>query len=158
MPYWFTLVSSTVFYIIAWRMPKRLRPDEVYSTAVFAVWLNTFADMFLMYKLHLYGYFSNRITPVFTSFLWTLLFLLAVFPPVSTIFLNYYPYGRHWPAHVGYVLVWSLLAVGYEWLSLQTGVLQYRHWHLWYSAVLYPWILWIAAGNLALLRKLHQRP
>ncbi|MCL6637846.1 MAG: hypothetical protein K6T26_07840, partial [Alicyclobacillus sp.] len=89
--------------------------------------------------------------------LWTLLYLLAVFPPVSTVYLNFYQYGRRWPVHVGYVAVWSVFAVLYEWLSVKTGVLQYRHWHLSYSAALYPWILWMTAGNLALLRKLQQR-
>ncbi len=151
MAYLFVAASIVCFWGIVIAMPKRLPWSEQYACALFALLFNILVDMFFDVGYNFYGYFSKGAD-------WqTLIFLFGVFPPLSMIFLNFYPEHRRWFAKVLYVLMWVGISVFYEWLSLTSGLLYYNQWRLWYSAVMYPAILVVALVNLHVIRTIRRR-
>lgn len=128
-------------------MPKRMTRLEIYCTSLSSVLINVLIDVYLDMHMHLYNYFDPGIDYV------ALIYNFAIFPPISTIFLNYFPFSRHVWSKVKYLAGWTCFALGYEFLSTRTGVLTYSGWHLWYSAFVYPAAQILQALNLAVIRK-----
>ncbi|MFJ5770293.1 hypothetical protein [Psychrobacillus sp. NPDC093180] len=146
----FIIISIITFSMVIYFMPKRMTIMEMYATSWFALTFVLTADLYLSYKHHFYGYFSEGD--------WeykTLIIHFGVFPTYNAIFLNFFPQKR-W-GQLMYILGHSLILVGYEWASIQAGAFYYKEWKLWYSALLYPIILLILYLNLKILRILMKR-
>lgn len=143
----FIVISSILFYTIIYVMPKRVTLLEMYATTWFTLTFVMTVDIYLSFKLHLYGYLAEGTID------WkTFIIHFGVFPAYNIIFLNYFPKTRlH---QVLYILGHSLICVVYEEISILTGAFYHNHWNIVYSAMLYPFILLILYLNLKVIRKL----
>jgi len=150
MPYIFIFISSIILYTIALLIPKRLSRSEMYSTSIFAILYNALVDVYLDLRLDLYGYF-NKGPDYQMGFV-----LVGILPPFSMIFLNRFPFGEKILTILRYILIWTIIAVVYDFLAQKSGLLYYRKWSLLHSALCYPFVLTITALNLKLLRLLSK--
>lgn len=140
-----------LFNIIAVLMPKRLTKIEIYATSFFAISFGRTVDAFLDIKYNMYGFITEGINylGVLGQFL--------IYPSISTLFLNYFPFTKNTISKTLYILAWSLFSVTFEWISLQTSFFYYTTWKLWYSALLYPIIFLILLANLKIIRNLNDK-
>lgn len=107
-------------------------------------------NIYLSFKLHLYGYLTKGVI------VWrTLIIHFGVFPAYNAIFLNFFPKTKR--TQVLYILEHSIILITYEWITTLTGAFYYNNWNLRYSALLYPFILLILYGNLKIIRALKRR-
>lgn len=146
----FILCSIILFCIIIYLMPKRMTLMEMYATAWFALTFVLIVDTYFSTKFNLYGYFFEGLTDWRTPIL-----LFGVYPTYNAIFLNFFPQAK-WHQLL-YILMHSIILVGYEWATIHAGAFHYNHWKLGYSAILYPFILLILYGNLKVIRVLKKR-
>ena len=143
------IATVVIFTCLAYYMPKRLTPIEMYVSALFASYFACQVDVYLNLKYNLYGYFQPG--PDFEA----LLVILGVYPAYSIIYLNYFPFQKDIPRQMVYILAHSLFAVGYEWLSTTPiGFFYHSGWKLWYSLILYPFLLLVLTLQLVFVRKL----
>jgi len=144
----YIFICLVIFNMIAIFMPKRLKKIEIYATCFFAFNFGRITDDLLDVKLNLYGFVSEGLQ--YLGFLAQLL----IYPSISTLFLNFFPFDKSVAAKSYYILGWSLFSICFEWISLQTNFFYYTTWKLWYSAMLYPIIFYILYANLKLVRRL----
>ncbi|WP_248927660.1 CBO0543 family protein [Paenibacillus hamazuiensis] len=140
------VITIVVLMLLTYKMPKKLPPLCLYAAALFAVCFDTLIDFSLNLQLGLFGYFSKGIDiPGYFV-------IYIIYPLVNITFINFFPFDKGVSKQTLYIIAWSLLALGYEWLSLQVGILYYNQWSIWYSAIAYPVCLLISAGNQRLVR------
>ncbi|MGV3463744.1 MAG: CBO0543 family protein [Heyndrickxia sp.] len=151
MSYIFVFISALTLYAIVLFMPKRLSFAEMYYTSYFAILFNVLVDVYLDFRLDLYGYFNKG--PDYQM----VFVLVGIFPPISIIYLNGFPYDKKLFLKLLYIFIWLVIAIIYDYLSLKCGLLYYKNWSLLYSALCYPPILIITALNLRLIRWLTQK-
>lgn len=146
----FILISIALFGTIIYIMPKRITPMEMYVTSWFALTFVLTVDIYLSYKLNLYGYFTKGVID------WrTLIIHFGIFPTYNAIFLNFFPKIR--VHQVLYILGHSIILVAFEWTTLQVDAFYYNGWKLGYSAILYPLILLVLYWDLKITRGLKNR-
>ncbi|MCF8564601.1 hypothetical protein LLE49_07560 [Alicyclobacillus tolerans] len=145
----FLIVSVVVLNVAARMMPKRLTAWEVWTTSLFALVCELVVNIVLDLKFDFYGYFEKGVQG--GSFI----AIFGLFPSANTIFLNFYPFGRHKWQKVLYILGSSGFCVIFEYASLKSGYFYYHGWKLWYSALFYPPLLWLMVLNLQLTRRLR---
>ena len=148
MPFIFIFISALTLYAIVYFIPKKLSFAEMYCTSIFAILFNALVEVYLDLRLDLYGYF-NKGPDYQMGFV-----LVGIFPPFSMIYLNGFPYGKKYLIKLIYIVIWTIISVIYDYLSVKSGLLYYRKWSLLYSAMCYPFILIIAVINLKLIRRL----
>ncbi|MGG4039838.1 hypothetical protein G4D61_16205 [Bacillus ginsengihumi] len=146
MPYMFVFISIFILYTIVILMPKRLSRGEMYYTSIFAILLNVFVDIYLDLKLDLYGYFHKGVDYQMV------IVLIGIFPPISMIYLNGFPYDGKPFTKISYIFIWTIISIIYDFCSVKSGLLYYRKWSLFYSALCYPFSLTFAYFNLRLIR------
>lgn len=129
-------------------MPKHLSRIEIYATSFFALAFGRTVDSFLDIKLNLYGYIIEGLQykELKAQFL--------IYPAISTLFLNYFPFTKSIKMKLLYIVCWYLFSIGFEWISLQTSFFYYTTWKLWYSSLIYPILFFILASNLKFIRKM----
>ncbi|MFC7394210.1 CBO0543 family protein [Scopulibacillus cellulosilyticus] len=142
----FLIVSIVVFNLAVILMPKRITLGEIYATSWFAAFFHFIADMFLDVKYDFYGYFSHGVDYK------SLLFTFGIYPAISTLFLNFFPFYQTLLTKLIYIFWWTIFSIIYEWTVLHTSTYYYNGWHLWYSALCYPVCLLILVGNFKILR------
>lgn len=148
----FLVVSIVIFNVVAFFMPKRLTPLEIFTTSLFATILQILVDTFLDLKYDLYGYFQKGIDYM------SLLVFLGIYPAANCIILNYYPSDKKPTSKILYLLAWCVFLPLFEWACLEAGFFYYNGWKLWYSCLCYPVILLILVSNFAWVRKLAKKP
>jgi hypothetical protein len=145
----FLIISIVVFYLIAILIPKRISKIEIYSTTLFALLFAALTDMFLDVKYLLYWFFTKEV-----DWLW-LIVLFGTYPAVNLIYLNFFPLESTALKKIGYIVMWSLFLILYEWGSVNIGeILHYGKWNIGYSALVYPLVFIILYGNFIFVRKL----
>lgn len=146
----FLIVSVIIFNLVAYFIPKRISNLEIYTTVIFALLFNIVVDDYTDLMYDFYGYFKKGVD-------WEYLILfLGLFPAGNVVFLNYYPFKKNIEKKIIYTIGWTAFLVVFEWASLKAGYYYYYNsWKLWYSALLYPFILTTLALNLTLIRKLN---
>jgi hypothetical protein len=142
----FSITSIIIFNFIAFIIPKRLTKHEVYTTSLFAYVLSSTTDLILADKYHLYRYFDKGIQYM------DIVAMIGIYPAISVIFLNLFPFKKGLMSKVFYILTWTIFAMAYEWTAEQTEFFTYTGWKLWYSTLIYPSLLIILLGNLKLTR------
>lgn len=146
----FLLLSILVLNGIAFWIPKKLTRHEIYVTSLFAGALAIITDTYLDLKHDLYGYF--HVGPDYE----VLLVLFGLYPAYNVIYLNLFPYMKGLYAKAVYLLLNWLFCLFYEWLSVQPfGFFYYNGWKLWYSALVYPFLLVTLLGHLLFVRQLY---
>lgn len=145
----FLILSIIIFNIIALKIPKRLTKSEMYQTCLFSAVFQLITDLILDLRFQLYGYFKEG------ADLSTFLVIFGVYPAVNIIFLNYYPVEKGIKKKSLYIFFWSIFITLYEWASIEAGYFYYNEWNLWYSFMLYPFVLLILLWNLRHFRRLN---
>ena len=147
----FFFISVVIFNLVAILIPKRMTPQEIYSTILFALVLDFTVDIVLNLKYDFYGYFNKGVD--FMGFV----LVFGLYPAGSTIILNYFPFTKGIKAKVVYILAWSAFLVLFEWAFDKAGYFYHHQWRLWHSALAYPIILLILAWNLSFIRSINRK-
>ncbi|MDQ0245778.1 hypothetical protein J2S09_003356 [Bacillus fengqiuensis] len=116
----FLFISVLAFSLIVYFMPKHLTKLEMYSTSLFAAVLQLLTDIFLEFKYHLYGYFTEGVDWI------TLWVVFIVYPCVNIIFLNFFPSQGKFSDKGLYIAAWSAFSVAYEWIAVRTELFYYN--------------------------------
>jgi hypothetical protein len=146
----FAFVTGFLFTAFAYLMSKRITYLEMYASSLFTLVFQSLTDYFLEFKFELYGYFETG------ADFKTLIFTFFIYPPLTIIFLNYFPLKNKF-LYILYILVWTITGLVYEYWCVQFGVFQYYKWHIYYSALLYPFIFAIISWNFVFIKKLESK-
>lgn len=146
----FLIASLVTFYVIAIWIPKRISWLQIWSTSLFSLVVESMSDMTLDLKLNLFGYIAPGDQ-------WSGFLPIFIYPPVNTIFLNYYPYESSKFEKLVYIVGWTAFCLAYEVAALRSGFFYYKKWKLWYSAFCYPVLLLMVLGNYRFTEWLHHR-
>ena len=129
-------------------MPKNLSKIEIYATSFFALFYGKTVDEILDVKKNWYGFFKTGVQYM------GVLSQIVIYPTVSLLFLNYFPFSKKKGTKIFYIIGWSLFAIIFERISLKTKFFYYTKWRTLYSVILYPFIFLSLVGNLKLVRNL----
>ena len=143
-------ISIIIFGLVIYFMPKRISYFEMYTTSLFSTVLQLITDIYLEFKYNFYWYFSPGVDYI------TLWVVFWIYPSVSIIFLNFYPTSKKFSSSVFYILGWTLFAVVYEWIAVNTSLFHYNGWKLWYSAIIYPFLYLLLYLNWKIIRRLYR--
>ena len=141
-------IALFIINLIAFFVPKRLSKIEMYSTSLFGLLWGHVVDMALDLKLKIYYYFDKGLQ--WADFLVPFL----IYPSITILFLNYYPFAKGKKMKFYYILGWSTFSIIFEWLSELTGFFTHVEWKLWHSALVYPILFLILIGHLMIIKKL----
>jgi hypothetical protein len=145
----YLLISVIAFNAVAFIVPKHLKKQEIYSTALLSLSLGLLVDSIFSLKYNLYGYFHEGVQ--YSNFLVN----IGLFPAAGVLFLNFYPvYNKSFIKKMTYFIFWVAFCLFYEWTALKSGFFYYNGWNLWYSALTYPILLWIHILHLFVFQKL----
>lgn len=142
----FLLVSVAVFYSAAIFIPKNISWIEIYGTILVTIVLHLLIDSFLDLKYNLYGYFDKGVE------FRTLLFTFGIYPAVNIVIVNLYPLIRGPLSKIIYILIVTTFALTYEVALIHVDIFYHNEWQLWYSAVIYPFLLILLFLNRSLLK------
>jgi hypothetical protein len=133
----FVLISSLVFSIVAYVIPKKMKHYEIYATSLFAALFGLFVDSILAikYKFYVLDEPGIQIPPLIGQ--------VVLYSTTSIILLNLFPYERPAIWRLAYILTFALLAVAFELLSFRFGFIKYNEWKIWYSALSYPFLIYL---------------
>lgn len=147
----FLYLSIVVLNAIAYFIPKKMSRLELYITTIFAYSLQWIADVILDLKYDLYGYFNKG------GFDWaSLLAVYGIYPAISVIYLNGFPYHAGYSRQGLYIAGWTLFSLVYEWCALHSGWFYYNGWKLWYSAVIDPCLFLVLLWHFKIIRKMYK--
>ncbi|WP_442952691.1 CBO0543 family protein [Paenibacillus sp. Root444D2] len=120
----------------------------MYISILFSRAIQSISDIYLDLGLNLYGYFAPGVEWL------TLIPVFGLYPAFTIIYLNYFPFKSSLLKKCIYIILYSICATIFEWLSVKSGYFYYNHWKLWYSAIIYPGLLIILPFNLYILRRI----
>ncbi|PGT79782.1 CBO0543 family protein [Bacillus sp. AFS040349] len=142
------IISLLVLNTLAFLIPKRLSKIEMYSTSLFALLWGHVVDMALDLKLTLYYYYKKGLQWV------DFMVPFLIYPSITILFLNFYPYNKANKSKIFYILGWSIFSITFEAIVDNTGFFTHVKWKLWHSAFIYPLLFIILLWHLKLIRKL----
>lgn len=147
------LIAIILFNYLAFKGNKTLTGNQIVHIWVFTVAFQTLFDLFVEFKYHGYWYFDKEID---YSGLLPHAFLV---PPVNMIFLNWYPYKSKVIKQIFYVLIFIIVILIYEAITLLPepwGFFHYGWWKLWHAAILDPILLFMLLGYYKWICKLEK--
>lgn len=68
---------------------------------------------------------------------------IVLYASTNVIILNLFPYEKPIRSKGLFILTFTLLAVGFELLSYKFGLIKYNEWKPWYSAISYPFLIYL---------------
>ncbi len=125
-------ITILIFNLVVFFMKKKLSPLICSSCIYFAIFWAEISDRFTD-RYNLYYFFYPNVIELQSFWI-----LLGIYPAATMMIINWFPYQKSWIYKMGYILLWSLFSLFYEWLTLKSGILHYEHWKLWMSAIVYP--------------------
>lgn len=130
----FVFISSFIFALVAYMVPKKMKRYEIYATSIFAALFGLLVDTVLAikYKFYVLDQPGVQLPPLVGQ--------IILYSATSIIVLNLYPYKRSIKWRILYIFTVALLAIAFELLSLHFGFIKYKEWRLWYSALCYPFL------------------
>lgn len=145
----YLLISVIIFNIVAYLVPKHIMRQEIYATALFSFLLGMISDTIFDLKYDLYGYFEKGVQ--FKGFL----AIAGLFPACGILYLNFYPKRKSVLQKIMYILLWTAFCLVYEWTAIESGFFYHNGWKYWYSAIIYPILLWLHLIHLSVFQHLH---
>ena len=132
----FVTISCLVFVLVAFIIPKKVRPYELYVTALFATLLGLLVDSILAikYKLYVLDRPGVQILPLIGQ--------VIFYSTASIILLNFYPFDKSLQSKIIYIFWFTLFTLAFEFLSFKFGFIKYNEWKIWYSAFSYPLLIY----------------
>lgn len=146
------IIAIILFNSVAFITSKNLTKNEIVHIWLFTAVFQMSVDLFLSEKFTAYWYFAEGVE--FDD----LLTLTVLIPPVSMIFLNWYPFNKKLLKRFLYVIYCSILITMYEAITLLPepwGFFHYSWWNLGYSALCYPVILLVLLKFYKWIQKLN---
>ncbi|HWK24748.1 MAG TPA: hypothetical protein VNS08_17170 [Ureibacillus sp.] len=133
-------IAVIILNSVAFISNKRLTENQILHIWLSTIVFQLLVDMYLSLKYHGYWYFNKGVE-------WSDLPALTLLgAPTIMLFLNWFPFHTSFLKRMFYIILWSILIVIYEVLSLLPepwGYFHYGWWKLEYSALSYPFLLLI---------------
>jgi len=137
------ILAILIFNFIAFKKNKLLTGNQIVHIWTFTIAFQVLFDLFIEFKYHGYWYFDKEIE-------WgELLPHLFLVPAVNMIFLNWYPYKTKIGKQIFYIIVFVIIILIYELITLLPepwGFFHYGWWRIWHTAIVNPIILLILLG------------
>jgi len=147
------LIAVLLFNSIAYKVNKKLTKNQVIHIWMFTLAFQQLFDLYADVGYHAYWYFSKYDVD------WeSLLHILFLVPPVNIIFLNYYPFERSIMRRIIFILLFNIIIVFYEWITLLDppwGYFHYGWWNLGYSFAINPLLLFILIKYFRFIKKIE---
>lgn len=128
-PMLFCIGSVIVFITIAIKIKKVMSRGQMWTCMLFSAIYQQSVDIWFDEKWNMYGYFYEGIDPQYG------LVLFGMFPAITVIFLNWYPWTKSNAARFWYIIAWSVFSVAYEWLAVQAGFFYHNTWKYMYEVI-----------------------
>ncbi len=147
----FMYISCFIFVLTAYKIPKKMKPYEIYVTSLFAVLFGLIVDLVLAvkYKLYVLDDPGIQINPLIGQ--------VVLYWTASIITLNLYPFDQSKTKKFIYVSILTLLTVAFELLSSLFGFIKYNEWKIWYSVLCYPFLIMFLVLHFKLFQRLVNR-
>lgn len=147
---WFTLIVLLVTYLIVFKLPKRFSTATTVTLILIGVYIGMLCDHTISVGPFDFYDVNDDYTYEFFDFL-----TYVMYGPFSYLFLYYYDYFNiNGFKILLYAILWSLLALGMEFVALKFGVFHYKQgYRLLYSIPIYLIIQSIVVLYFYLLRK-----
>lgn len=147
----FVYLASFIFLLIAYLIPKKLKPYEIYATTLFATLFGLLVDIVIATKYQLYVLDKPgiQIPPLIGQ--------VVLYSTTNIILLNLYPYDKSKEWKAGYILLVTLFAVAFEYLSYKVGFIKYNEWKIWYSALCYPFLSYFLVIHYRFFKRLVEK-
>lgn len=145
------VLSMVLFVAITYFCRKRVSKVDLYATALFVIVIGYKIDMIFGFKHDLYGYFQSDVSYR------GILVMLIIYPAVSIIFTNFFPYDKSTWRKACYIGGWSLFSLVYEWIAVLDGMFVYTGWKLWYSIPIYPVLYLMMVLHIGFMRKFREK-
>lgn len=134
----FLAVSILVFNITAIQSRKRLPITTIYATTCFALCVQQYFDSYATFRFRAWGFFT-----VGKADFPSLLVKWGIYPAVSVLIVNWYPYHSSRWKKFSYIMGWSVFSTVFEWAAIRLDILWHIHWNLFYSFLMYPVIYYV---------------
>ncbi|WP_375053530.1 CBO0543 family protein [Virgibacillus sp. JSM 102003] len=141
-------MSVAVFSLGAIFVPKNISWIEIYGTILTTIVLHLLIDAFLDLKYNLYGYFDKGVE------FRTLIFTFGIYPAVNILVVNLFSFIRGLHSKIIYILIITTFALCYEVALIHADIFYHNEWKLWYSAVIYPFLLILLFLNRKFLKSI----
>lgn len=132
---WFALASIVILVASCFYFQRHLPPVVIFIILLFNSWLGRVVDNILGTN-YPYNFYDAMDTPnydLFDAILWTI-----NYPLYGYLYVNVYQPWRSRGHHAfSYILVWALLSVLLEWVSVMFGLFTYKNWNLVLSFISY---------------------
>lgn len=151
---WYFLLGSVVVYnTVAFFIRKKLSIQEIYSSLLFALFLDVLVDTFASFEYEAWGFFHKDRAEY--AALWI---ILGIYPACALLITNWFPFHSSWWIKFMYIMAWALYSTFYEWLTLELDILWHANgWNLWYSFLVYPPMYTVLLLHLWFVRKLYSK-
>ncbi|KAB7672016.1 CBO0543 family protein [Bacillus sp. B1-b2] len=148
------MIAVLAFNSIAYKVNKVLNKNQIVHIWMFTLAFQLLFDLYTDVGYHAYWYFSKDDVD------WeSLIHILFLVPPVNIIFLNYYPYDKSIYSKIGFVFLFNIIIVIYEWVALLKapwGYFHYGWWTLWYSFMINPLLLFLLIKYFNFVKKIEK--
>ncbi len=133
-------IAVFLFNFLAIKTVKRLTKNQIIHIWIFTTAFQTIFDTYIDLKYAGYWYFTRDID------LLSILNLTLLVQPVNLMFLNWYPIGTSLYKQIRYFIYWEICLLAYEAITTLPepfGFFHYGWWHLWYSTIINPFLLFL---------------
>jgi len=147
----FVYIASLVFALVAFFIPKKMKPYEIYVTTLFAIVFGLLVDMVLAvkYKLYVLDKPGVQIPPLIGQ--------VILYGATNIILLNFYPFKKSNIWKIVYILCFTFITVVFEFISFTFGFIKYNEWKMWYSALCYPFLIYFLVLHYQFFQWLVER-
>ncbi|YCA46528.1 hypothetical protein M1E11_26215 (plasmid) [Bacillus sp. JZ8] len=138
--FWYPVVLSLILLLIVIFIPKRITWKEIFITFCIIGYIVCIVDLTIAAPFDIFDIGHPKKVGL-------LEILLYGFIPscLSVIYLNYYKLDKKW----FFVILFVILSLILEWLTVKVGVMKLKYWKTWWStpvhfvayAFFLPWLL-----------------
>jgi hypothetical protein len=137
------IIFPIVFLLAALKWGKWKKWREYYPTILFMVLGNLlYSYLFKEYPLWMFDHtFEEKLLPTQMSI--NLIKSFTSFPILTLIFLSHIPEGKNTKKNIFYIIAWTILFIGIEYIARLLGMITYHNgWNMWWS-MLFDFIMFV---------------
>lgn len=147
----FVYIASFIFLLVAYIIPKKMKPYQIYVNTIFAIGFGLLVDTILAvkYKLYVLDKPGVQIPPLIGQ--------VILYGTTSTILLNLYPFNKSKKRKFVFILYFTLITIVFEFVSYKAGFIKYNEWKMWYYALCYPFLIYFLIRHYYFFKWLVER-
>jgi hypothetical protein len=147
----FVFITSFILALVAYVIPKKLKPYETYATSLFAALFGLLVDSVLAikYKFYVLDQPGIQIPPLIGQ--------VILYSATNIIILNLYPVDKLVKWKALFILGIAISAILFEMLSFRFGFIKYNEWKMWHSALSYPFLIYFLVLHFRFFQWLVKR-